>query len=196
MPDSWDDANEWETPEPLDTLPQQEGEKDGSDSDSSEDSSTIIFHCADIVEPPCEAESVPAEEEIVGPTDWPSHDDEEEAPPAEEAVDPLPTPTPTSSEKEEAKPVCLIAVKFYLSAEDEIRRVALDKNDASAFDKLASSLLRMRGGSDGVFAPKYYDDEDDPVTMRTQEEFEECIRVHETFHWLDEPSVPILKLYL
>ena len=103
-------------------------------------------------------------------------------------------------EEEEAKPVCLLAVKIYFSVYD-IRRIPLDRNDPSSFATLAASVSRIlqtsASDSKKPFAPKYVDDENEYVTVCSQEEFDECLRVHEACIWPnDGRSMPLLKLYL
>jgi len=106
-----------------------------------------------------------------------------------------------SDEEVEAKPVCLLAVKIYFSVYD-IRRIPLDRNDPSAFATLAASVSRILQASSSdakmkPFAPKYVDDENEYVTVCSQEEFDECLRVHETCIWPnDRRTMPLLKLYL
>lgn len=103
-------------------------------------------------------------------------------------------------EVKEAKPVCLLAVKIYFSVYD-IRRIPLDRNDPSSFATLAASVSRIlqtsASDSKKPFAPKYVDDENEYVTVCSQEEFDECLRVHEACIWPnDGRSMPLLKLYL
>lgn len=90
-----------------------------------------------------------------------------------------------------------VSVKLYFSDTD-IRRLGIRKSDPSAFEKLKSSIF---DDSSTVFAPKYIDEEKERVTVRSQEEFEECLRVHADFIWPAEnqqqrTSAPILRLYL
>jgi len=92
----------------------------------------------------------------------------------------------------------VVSVKFYLSDTD-IRRLGLNKNDTSAFTKLSESYVNMTGKEASTFAPKYEDEENERVTVRSQEELEECIRVHESFIWPSQGqqrAAPILRLYL
>lgn len=114
------------------------------------------------------------------------------------------TPFPLTSSLSESlicqleKKPSLVAVKLYFSYSPDIHRLAVDREDPSAFDKLCASIANLKGSSSSFVAPKYVDEEKERITVRTQEEWEECIRVHETFIWPAETqrSVPILRLYL
>jgi len=175
---------------------------------SNEVAPTVVFS-VDSFEMPCLEDYEPAEDE----SDFSTSSEEE--PPSDDSTQSVEVSLDSSSftmleipvilhevveveeVEEDEKPVCLIAVKLYFSSED-IRRIALNKNDPSAFDKLAAGVSRINPeGRVAVFRPKYIDDEREHVSMRSQEEFEECIRVHETSIWPNEGrTTPILRLYL
>lgn len=107
-----------------------------------------------------------------------------------EADDAFITSTTSYEEDPEPEPVkTLISVKLYLP-DSIIRRVSIVRTDPETYEKLGTNF---EAGS----SFKYLDDEKEWITIRSQEELEECLRVHEESIWPDQSATtPILKLYV
>eukprot|EP01087_Luapelamoeba_hula_P015851 TRINITY_DN47_c0_g1_i3.p1 TRINITY_DN47_c0_g1~~TRINITY_DN47_c0_g1_i3.p1 ORF type:complete len:408 (+),score=89.05 TRINITY_DN47_c0_g1_i3:179-1402(+) len=100
-------------------------------------------------------------------------------------------------QEQQQQPRPSISVK--LCNDSDMRRIGIPADDPDAFSKLkiasdhflaTSPSPPTSASASAAAAPKYRDEEGDLVAVHSQEEWEECVRVHESVLWQATPRPP------